>query len=158
MATVAARAPKRELAPDWRDDLRDSFRRLATRLAGALLLMLALGLAVALATHNPTDPSLSTAAGGPPSNWVGAPGAYSSDALLLLFGIGSVFFLPVLALAGLRMMRLHPAGRVGRGLLLAGAGALLLGVALSLTSGSADRKSTRLNSSHESTSRMPSAA
>ena len=137
MATVAARAPKRELAPDWRDELRGSLRRLSSRLAGAMLLALALALAVALASHNPTDPSLSTAAGGPPGNWVGTGGAYASDALLLLFGIGAAFFLPVVAVAGLRMVRLQPAGRVGRGLLLAALGAALLGVALSLTSGSA---------------------
>ncbi len=137
MATVAARAPKRELAPDWRDELSGSLRRLASRLAGALLLTLALALAVALASHNPTDPSLSTAAGGPPANWVGAPGAYASDALLLLFGVGAVFFLPVVAIAGIRMMGLRPAARVGRGLLLAALGAVLLGIALGLTSGSA---------------------
>ncbi len=137
MATVAARAPKRELAPDWRDELRGSLRRLSSRLAGAMLLALALALAVALASHNPTDPSLSTAAGGPPGNWVGTGGAYASDALLLLFGIGAAFFLPVVAVAGLRMVHLQPAGRVGRGLLLAALGAALLGVALSLTSGSA---------------------
>ena len=45
--------------------------------------------------------------------------------------------MPVIALAGLRMMRLLPAGRIGRSLLLAAVGAILIGVALSLTSGSA---------------------
>jgi S-DNA-T family DNA segregation ATPase FtsK/SpoIIIE len=64
-------------------------------------------------------------------------GAYASDLLLLLFGLGAVLFLPVIALAGIRMIRLQPAGRLARGLLLAAAGALLLGVALGLTSGSA---------------------
>jgi S-DNA-T family DNA segregation ATPase FtsK/SpoIIIE len=93
--------------------------------------------AVALATHSPNDPSLSTAAGGPPSNWLGSAGAYASDTLLLLFGLGSVMLLPVIALAGLRMMRLEPAGRIGRGLLLAAIGAVVLGIALGLTSGSA---------------------
>ena len=92
---------------------------------------------VALATHNPTDPSLSTAAGGPPTNWLGSFGAYVSDALLLLFGLGAALFLPVIAIAGLRMLRLEPAGRIGRGLLLAAVGAVLLGIALGLTSGSA---------------------
>ena len=72
MATVAARAPKRELAPDWRDALRDAVRRLAIRTWGALLVALSFAGAVALATHNPTDPSLSTAAGGPPTNWLGS--------------------------------------------------------------------------------------
>ena len=35
------------------------------------------------------------------------------------------------------MLRLQPAGRIGRGLLLAAIGAVLLGIALGLTSGSA---------------------
>ncbi|WP_051531068.1 FtsK/SpoIIIE family DNA translocase [Sphingomonas sp. URHD0057] len=137
MATVAARAPKRELAPDWRDALRDAVRRLAIRTVGALLLAVSLAAAIALASHNPTDPSLSTAAGGPPANWLGSVGSYSSDALLLLFGIGSVLFLPVIAIAALRMIRLEPAGHIIRGLLIATVGAVLLGVALGLTSGSA---------------------
>ena len=137
MASVAVRAAKRELAPDWRDALRDAVRRFAIRTLGAILLVLSIAGAVALATHNPTDPSLSTAAGGPPRNWLGGAGAYFSDALLLLFGLGSVLFMPVIALAGLRMLRLQPAGRVGRSLLIAALGAVLFGVALGLTSGSA---------------------
>ena len=137
MASVATRTPKRELAPDWRDVLRETVRRFVVRLGGAALIALALATAVALATHHPTDPSLTTAAGGPPANWAGQFGAYLSNGLLLLFGIGAALFVPVVALAGLRMLRLMPAGRVGRGLLLAGLGALLIGTALGLTSGSA---------------------
>jgi S-DNA-T family DNA segregation ATPase FtsK/SpoIIIE len=137
MATVAARAPKRDLAPDWRDALREALRRLAVRTWGALLLSIGVGGALALATHNGTDPSLTTAAGGPPANWLGSTGAFASDLLLTLFGLGAVLLLPVVALAGLRMLRLEPAGRIGRGLLLAAVGAVLLGTALGLTSGSA---------------------
>jgi len=137
MASVATRAPKRDLAPDWREALANAVRRFAVRTWGAMLLLLSIAAAVALATHSPTDPSLSTAAGGPPANWLGSPGAYFSDALLLLFGIGSALFLPVVAIAGLRMIRLEPTGRIGRGLLVAAAGAILLGTALGLTSGSA---------------------
>src|SRR5215208_450699 len=137
MATVAARASRRDLAPDWRDTLRASLRRFAIRSWGALLLALSLAGAVALATHSASDQSWSTAAGGPPSNWLGTPGAYASDALLFLFGLGCVLLLPIIALAGIRMIRLQPAGRVGRGLLIAGAGAVLIGIALGLTSGSA---------------------
>src|SRR3982750_2738771 len=99
MATVAARAPKRDLAPDWREALRASLKRFAVRTWGAVLVALGLGGAVALATHSPNDPSLSTAAGGPPANWLGIAGAYGSDLLLLVFGIGCVLFLPVIALA-----------------------------------------------------------
>ena len=137
MATAAVRTQKRELEPHWRDALRASVKRLALRTWGALLLGLSIAGAIALATHNTTDPSFSTAAGGPPTNWIGSFGAYVSDALLLLFGMGSVLFLPVIALAGVRLMRLEPTGRVGRALLVAGGGAILIGVALSLTSASA---------------------
>ena len=84
MATAAVRTQKRELEPHWRDALRASLKRLALRTWGALLLALAVGGALALATHNTTDPSFSTAAGGPPSNWMGSFGAYASDMLLLL--------------------------------------------------------------------------
>src|SRR6478672_13539658 len=122
MATVATRAPKRELAPDWREALREAVRRFAVRSWGLVLLAVSLAGAVALVTHNLNDPSLSTAAGGPPTNWLGSFGAYSSDALLLLFGLGSALFLPVIAVAGLRMLRLEPAGRIGRGMVLAAVG------------------------------------
>ena len=137
MATVAARAAKRELAPDWRDALRQAARRLAVRTWGVLLTGVAVAGALALASHDPNDPSLSTASGGPPSNWLGTTGAYSSDLLLMLFGIGSALFLPVIALAGLRMIRLEPAGKTIRGLTVAAVGAALLGIALGLMSGSA---------------------
>jgi S-DNA-T family DNA segregation ATPase FtsK/SpoIIIE len=137
MATAAVRTQKRELEPHWRDALRASLKRLAMRTWGAVLLALAIGGAVALATHNTTDPSFSTAAGGPPSNWMGSFGAYVSDILLMLFGMGAVLFVPVIGLAGLRMMRLEPTGRIIRALLVAGVGAILIGIALSLTSGSA---------------------
>ena len=53
MATVATRAPKRDLAPDWRDALREAVRRFAVRSWGVLLVGLSLAGAVALATHNP---------------------------------------------------------------------------------------------------------
>jgi S-DNA-T family DNA segregation ATPase FtsK/SpoIIIE len=137
MATAAARARKRDLGPHWRDALSASLKRFALRTWGALLVGIAVAGGLALATHRSTDPSFTTAAGGPPGNWLGSVGAYASDALLLLFGMGSVLLLPIIALAGLRMIRLQPSGRVGRGLLIAGIGAVLVGIALSLLSGSA---------------------
>ncbi|URD62362.1 DNA translocase FtsK 4TM domain-containing protein [Sphingomonas sp. KRR8] len=115
----------------------DTLKAFALRTLGALLLAASLGLAVSLLTHQSTDPSWSTAAGGPAENWLGAPGAYLSDILLLLFGIGAILFLPVIAMAGIRLLRGETAGRPGRALLLTGIGALLLGGALGLTAGSA---------------------
>src|SRR4028119_190584 len=110
MATAAARARKRDLGPDWRDALGASLKRFALRSWGILLLGVSIAGALSLATHNSTDPSFTTAAGGPPANWLGAVGAYASDALLLLFGLGSALLLPAVGLAGV------PVARRGRGL------------------------------------------
>ena len=136
MATAAAR-PGKDLGPDWRDKLRESVRRLARRTWGVVLLVAAVAGLAALASHSSTDPSFTTASGGPAENWLGSVGAYASDLGFLLFGIGSALFLPVIALAGLRMVRLVPTGRIGRALALAAIAAILVGIALSLTSASA---------------------
>jgi S-DNA-T family DNA segregation ATPase FtsK/SpoIIIE len=138
MATAAARvrADRRELEPDWRDRLGDAVRALALRLGGTLLLALGVALAVAVITHESTDPSWNTAAGGPALNWLGTPGAYASDLLLLLLGPGGAVLLPVLALAGIRLLGGQPAGRIGRALLVAAVGAWLIGMALGLLAGS----------------------
>ena len=134
MATAAAR-PAKDLGPDWRDRLRESFRRLAVRTWGLLLIAASIAGAIALASHSTTDPSFTTAAGGPPENWLGTFGAYVTDFALLLLGVGCVLLLPVIAIAGLRMVRLERPGRTGRALLLAGVAAILIGIALGLTSG-----------------------
>jgi S-DNA-T family DNA segregation ATPase FtsK/SpoIIIE len=65
--------------------------------AGALLLLLA------LVSYHSTDPSLNTAAAGPVRNWVGAPGAWSADLLLSLFGPPGALLLPLIALIGIRI-------------------------------------------------------
>ncbi|QIK79996.1 DNA translocase FtsK [Sphingomonas piscis] len=112
-------------------------RNLLIRVTGMVLLALAVATAVALATYHSTDPSLMTAAGGPPSNWIGAPGAFVSDLLLLLLGIPAALLLPPVALAGVRLLRLRTGARLARSLGIAAAGALVLGIALSLNSKSA---------------------
>jgi len=137
MATAAGRAVKRDLGPDWREKLRDSLRLFAVRTFGAVLVALSIALGVALITHNSVDPSFTTAAGGPPANWLGSVGAYASDALLLLFGPASALFLPIVGIAGVRMMRAEPAGRIGRALLVCAIGVVLFGIALGMLRGSA---------------------
>ena len=136
MATAVQRTPKRDLGPDWRDTLAASLRRFARRSAGFVLIAVSIAIGVALATHNSTDPSLTTAAGGPPVNWLGGFGAYVSDALLLLFGPAAALFLPVMILAGMRMMREVEGRRFARAMLVALSGVLLAGIALGLTRGS----------------------
>ena len=137
MATAAQRAQKKDLGPDWREALAASIRQFLRKTFGIGLIGLSVALAVALVTHSSTDPSLSTAAGGPPTNWVGPFGAYASDALLFLFGPSSALFLPLVALAGLRLLRGVDTGPIRRGLLVAAIGVVLIGVALGLYAGSA---------------------
>ena len=105
MATAAQRAQKKDLGPDWRETLAASIRGFVAQDVGVALIGLSVALGVALVTHSSTDPSFTTAAGGPPTNWLGPFGAYASDALLFLFGPASALFLPLVALVGLRMVR-----------------------------------------------------
>ena len=137
MATAAQRAQKKDLGPDWRDTLSASIRSFVRKTFGVALVALAIALGVALVTHSSVDPSLTTAAGGPPTNWLGSFGAYSSDALLFLFGPAAALFLPLIALAGLRMIRGAETGRIGRAILVAALGVGLIGIALGLYAGSA---------------------
>src|SRR5512139_1634123 len=137
MATAAQRAQKKDLGPDWRETLAASIRGFVRKTFGLALIGLSVALAVALVTHSSTDPSLSTAAGGPPTNWLGSFGAYASDALLFLFGPSAALFLPLVALVGLRMVRGVDTGRMRRALLVAAIGVALIGIALGLYAGSA---------------------
>lgn len=137
MASAAQRAPRRDLEPHWRDKLADSVRRFVRRSTGLILAAVAVALAVAMITYSSVDPSLTTAAGGPPTNWLGAAGAYSSDLLLLLFGPAAALFLPLLCLTGTRLLRETSGGSLGRALLVALAGVLALGVAAALFAGTA---------------------
>jgi S-DNA-T family DNA segregation ATPase FtsK/SpoIIIE len=137
MATAAERAQKKDLGPDWRETLAASIRGFVRKSIGIALIGLSIALGVALITHSSTDPSLTTAAGGPPANWLGSFGAYASDAMLFLFGPASALFLPLVALVGLRMVRGVDTGRMRRALLVAVIGVALIGIALGLYAGSA---------------------
>jgi S-DNA-T family DNA segregation ATPase FtsK/SpoIIIE len=137
MATAAQRAQKKDLGPDWRETLSASIRAFIRKTFGVALVALSIALGVALLTHSSVDPSLTTAAGGPPTNWLGSFGAYSSDALLFLFGPAAALFLPLIALAGFRMIRGADTGRIGRAILVAALGVGLIGIALGLYAGSA---------------------
>ncbi len=137
MATAAQRAQKKDLGPDWRETLAASIRNFVRRSVGVALIGLSFALGVALVTHSSVDPSFTTAAAGPPTNWLGPFGAYASDALLFLFGPAAALFLPLIALIGLRMVRGVDTGPMRRALLVAALGVALIGVALGLYAGSA---------------------
>ncbi len=92
---MATRAAKAQPA-DWRAAFRRSLAR-ALQLGGAVVLYFATGfLGLALLSYHQTDPSFSTAASGPPLNWMGYPGAWAADLALLGFGVLAVLLLPLL--------------------------------------------------------------
>ncbi len=91
------------------DTLRNSVKRGAIRssaLLGALALgLVALILTIALLTYSPLDPSMNTAAAGPATNWIGAPGAWVSDALLWTLGPAIGLLIPLILVAASRLWR-----------------------------------------------------
>lgn len=100
---MASRAMSSRAGANWRAVLRRSLRRSA-ELIGAAALFAALGfLVLALASYTQTDPSFSTAAGGPVENWMGTPGAWTADMVLFVFGFTSAALLPMLYGAGKRL-------------------------------------------------------
>jgi DNA segregation ATPase FtsK/SpoIIIE, S-DNA-T family len=107
--------------------LRATVKRGVVR-GGAIIGALALGLATlllafALVSYSASDPSLNTAAGGPPSNIVGTPGAWLSDILLSTFGLPIILLFPLLMVA---------TSRLWRGASLAGWGRLLTGTMIGI--------------------------
>jgi len=81
---------------DWRAILKRSFRRSAELIGAALLFAAMIALGLALATYTQTDPSGSTASGSPVENWMGLPGAWAAERVLLFFGLPGVLLLPLL--------------------------------------------------------------
>ena len=106
MATRPATASHRGARVDWRAALKRAARRSA-EIGGALALLGAMVfLALALVTYRQTDPSASTAAGGPVVNWMGGAGAWAAERALFLFGPVCVLFLPLLYVMARGLWRL----------------------------------------------------
>jgi len=95
-ALVSPAAGRAAKAADWRAILRRSFRRSAELIGAALLFAAMIALGLALATYTQTDPSGSTASGSPVENWMGLPGAWAAERVLLFFGLPGVLLLPLL--------------------------------------------------------------
>ncbi len=75
---------------------------------GFLCFALCAGIGVALATWSPTDPSLSRAVDGDPSNLLGYPGAVISDQLMQMFGLGVIAVIALPLLWSMRLMTHRP--------------------------------------------------
>jgi S-DNA-T family DNA segregation ATPase FtsK/SpoIIIE len=136
MATIATGWRQDRLA-QWRSGVKHGMRRSLALLAGGAIGALALLAGLALASYHPTDPALNTAAAGPVRNWIGAPGAWTADLLLSLFGPAAALLLPLVALIGLRIARGVGRGRWVRALVFTMLAMILFGAAASLVVGGA---------------------
>jgi S-DNA-T family DNA segregation ATPase FtsK/SpoIIIE len=98
--------PARQTDAEWRAGLRRSLRRIAQMTGAGLLLGAAVFLALALASYTQTDPSPSTAADpAEVANWMGRPGAWVADRVLLIFGLPGVLLLPLLYVSARKLWR-----------------------------------------------------
>lgn len=97
-AIMASRAGSsaRGSGADWRAVLRRSLRRSLELIGGGVLVALLVFLALALVSYTQTDPSGSTASGSPVENWMGLPGAWAAERVLLFFGVPGALLLPLL--------------------------------------------------------------
>jgi S-DNA-T family DNA segregation ATPase FtsK/SpoIIIE len=137
MAATAAQGGRQEKLAEWRAGVRRGLSRGWALLLGGCLGAAALLLLLALVSYRTSDPSLNTAAAGPVANWLGAPGAWTADLLLSLWGPLAGLLLPLLILTGFRIARGAERGRGRRGWLLTLAGVSLLGGAAALLHGEA---------------------
>ena len=100
---MASRSPAGKLQ-EWDGILRDSMVRSMSMVAGTMLAVLSAALLLALASFNAADPSLTTAAAGPPSNWIGTPGAMVASIVLLIAGWPAWLLVPLLGAIAWRMI------------------------------------------------------
>ncbi len=119
-----------------RPSLRETVKRGAVR-SGALgtsiaMLLGSLVTGLALVSYRPSDPSFSTAAGGPAKNWIGTIGSYGADALLSLAGPAVGLILPVVIVTAIRLWRDVPVSGWRRRVVMTTIGVMLVAIALAL--------------------------
>ena len=133
---MASRAKNMQM-PVWRDAVKRGAVRSGALVGSVALIIAALLVALALVSYRPSDPAMSTAAAGPANNWVGAIGAYTSDALLSLAGPAVILLVPIMLITAVRLWRDVPVSGWRRRLVWASIGISLIGVGLALFRGDA---------------------
>jgi DNA segregation ATPase FtsK/SpoIIIE, S-DNA-T family len=132
---MASRAPKtvnRAKIAGWQQLMRQSLLR-----SGALIGAIALGLfaafyALSVLSYSAADAAFNSAADTVRHNWMGQTGAYLADAMLFLFGVPTILFLPLLLVFAQRLLRNVPQPRWRRQILWCLLGVLLLGFGMAV--------------------------
>ncbi|WP_375391130.1 DNA translocase FtsK [uncultured Sphingomonas sp.] len=121
----------------WRETVRAGAVRSGALAAAVALFALTLAVALALLSFDSRDAALDTAAGEQVHNLLGAPGAWTADLLLMLFGPAVALLVPIAPVVALRLWRDLPAGPWRRMLRQALIGVALMAVALAFVSNAA---------------------
>src|SRR4051812_41807349 len=137
MAAATAQRDRPGRLAQWREGVRRLVRRSWSFFGGLALSAVAIFALVALITYHPSDPSLNTDAAGPVRNWMGSPGAWTSDFLLMVLGPTAGLLLPVILVIGLRLARGAEAGQWLRAVLITALGIVLVGAGAGLFAGGA---------------------
>lgn len=98
---AVSRGAKR--TPEWREMLKRSLIRSGALIGSMALMLGTLFLALALLSYQPSDPSMNTVAGDHVQNVMQAPGAWTADFLLWLFGVPVALILPLMAITARRL-------------------------------------------------------
>src|SRR3954463_4135869 len=137
MAAATAQRDRPGRLAQWREGIGRLVRRSWSFFGGLALSALAIFALVAMITYHPSDPSLNTDAAGPVQNWMGSPGAWVSDFLLMVLGPTTGLLLPAVLVIGLRLTRGVEPGQWLRALLVTALGIALVGAAAGLFAGGA---------------------
>ncbi|MEP9401430.1 FtsK/SpoIIIE family DNA translocase [Sphingomonas silueang] len=121
----------------WREAMKAGAKRSGALIGATILFVGTLLIAVALLGYSPADPSLSTAAGGPVANKLGAPGAVAADLLLTLFGVPVALLLVPALIVSVRLWRDVAVGPWKRMIRDCTLGVLAMGTTLAFVSGDA---------------------
>ena len=123
--------------PVWRDAVKRGAVRSGALVGSVALIIASLLFALALVSYRPSDPAMNTAAAGPANNWVGGPGAWTSDIMLWLAGPAVILLVPIMLITAVRLWRDVPVSGWRRRALWASIGIALIGIGLALFRGDA---------------------
>lgn len=80
-------------------------RNRAAELSGSALLLFAVFTAFALLSYHPSDRSANVATDAPVGNWMGLPGAFTSDLVMQFFGLAGILLVLVPVAWGIKLLR-----------------------------------------------------
>lgn len=129
---MASRTAGGTTTPTLGASIRAGLKRSGTMIAAGTTALLVLAIALALVTYTSADRSFSTSAGGATGNWLGQPGAWIADLLLMLLGPAVALVLSAPALAALQWWRSGRVEQFGRTLTVTLAGVALVATGLAL--------------------------